>query len=163
MIPWGILHVLLQQARRVREGPGERRGGLLVAEPDDGDGGHRAWSISRTITKYCSEGVHLCFCVLVQLRVAVFLCVCMLVYLEAYILKKAVFLWLLCGCLSVAACLWSLYVFMKLCVCGCVFLWSMYVLKKLCVTCVSVAVWLRFSVCLHVCIWVVRSSLQTPQ
>ena len=73
----------------------------------------------------------------------------MRVYLEAYILKIAVFLWLLCGCLSVAACQWSLYVFMKLCVCGCVSLWSLYVLKKLCVTCVSVAVWLRFSVCLH--------------
>lgn len=162
MIPWGIHHVLIHQARRVQECPGHRRAGLLLAETDLGRG-HRAWSISRTITKYCSEGVHLCFCVLVQLRVAVFLCVCMRVYLEAYILKKAVFLWLLCGCLSVAACLRSLYVFVKLCVCGCVFLWSMYVLKKLCVTCVSVAVWLRFSVCFHVCIWVVRSSLQTPQ
>ena len=38
MIPWGILHVLLQLARRVREGPGDRRGGR---EPDGG-GGHRA-------------------------------------------------------------------------------------------------------------------------
>ena len=53
------------------------------------------------------------FRVLIQLHVAVFLYICIHVYLDAYVLKKAVFLWLLCDCMSVvsvciheAACLW---------------------------------------------------------
>ena len=45
MIPWGILHVLLQQGLRMREGPGDRGGRVVMDEADDLGGAadrHRA-------------------------------------------------------------------------------------------------------------------------